>query len=132
MRLRIQKLSDTAFSMLGWNGTHACAVSPLLCKRRQAAERLRDVKELLAGFFHLLCRGRISCGPGGRRKTAPLQQEDWAPSREGPWKEGTGEIERFASLDSTQGADAASLYLTSPYKGEGYGRHGICQPSIEQ
>ncbi len=26
----------------------------------------------------LLCRGRISCGPGGRRKTAPLHQEDWA------------------------------------------------------
>ena len=58
--MSIQKLNDTTFWMLGWNGAHACVLSPLLCK------------------------------------------------------EGTGEVERFASLDSTHGADAAPLYPTSP------------------
>ncbi len=56
----VQKFSNTAFWTLRWNGAHAYAQSPLLCK------------------------------------------------------EGTGEVEPFPSLDSTQGADAASLYPTSP------------------
>ena len=57
-------------------------------KRLYAAARLRDGEELLAGFSPLLCRGRISCGPGRRRQTAPLQHEEWTPSREVPWKDG--------------------------------------------
>ncbi len=42
--LRIQKLSDTACSMLGWNGAHACVVSPLLCKEGPGEVELQECK----------------------------------------------------------------------------------------